>query len=339
MRDVVIVGGVRTPVGSFGGSLQNTSVVTLGSIVLKEALKRLGVRPVASDELKSFGGDANKSWSAGLRLFDVSNPAKPHELSFYTTTGRGIHRMWYTGGKYAYLPIVPEGFSNCIFSIFDVSDPKKPEEVSRWWLPGMREGESPSWEEGARCWFHGCVVANKRAHCGWWDAGMIILDISDVSKPKLVSRLDYSPPFGGATHTCLPLPNRKLVIVADEAIADNCEEGQKMIWTVDVREEANPIPVSLFPVPKGDFCEPGARFGPHNLHENRPGSFQSDTIIFKGKRQLIQILPLCNPLIQILLNGYPFSGTTLDSSPVLVPTNKNSQEMYFPISLAIASPG
>ena len=55
-----------------------------------------------------------------------------------------------------------------------------------------------------------------------------------------------------------------------------------MIWTVDVREETNPIPISLFPIPKGDFCEPGARFGPHNLHENRPGSFQSDTIIFNA---------------------------------------------------------
>jgi acetyl-CoA C-acetyltransferase len=60
MRDVVIVGGTRTPVGSFGGSLKATPVVTLGSLVLKETLKRLGLRPVASDGLKSFEPDALK---------------------------------------------------------------------------------------------------------------------------------------------------------------------------------------------------------------------------------------------------------------------------------------
>lgn len=60
MGEVVIVGGVRTPVGSFGGSLKTTPVVSLGALVLKEALKRLGLRPVASDELKSFEPDALK---------------------------------------------------------------------------------------------------------------------------------------------------------------------------------------------------------------------------------------------------------------------------------------
>ena len=60
MRDVVIIGGVRTPVGSFGGSLKTIPVVTLGSLALKETLKRLGLRPVTSDELKNFEPDALK---------------------------------------------------------------------------------------------------------------------------------------------------------------------------------------------------------------------------------------------------------------------------------------
>ena len=60
MSDVVIVGGSRTPVGSFGGSLKTTPVVTLGSLVLKETLKRLGLRPLASDDLKGFEPDALK---------------------------------------------------------------------------------------------------------------------------------------------------------------------------------------------------------------------------------------------------------------------------------------
>ena len=71
MRDVVIVGGMRTPVGSFGGSLKSTSVVTLGSIVLKETLKKCGLRPVASEELKSFEPDALK----GLGMIELEKIA------------------------------------------------------------------------------------------------------------------------------------------------------------------------------------------------------------------------------------------------------------------------
>ncbi|MDD9303658.1 MAG: acetyl-CoA C-acetyltransferase [Desulfobacter sp.] len=45
MQDVVIVSGVRTPVGSFGGSLKNVPVVELGTCVMKEVLKRVGLKP------------------------------------------------------------------------------------------------------------------------------------------------------------------------------------------------------------------------------------------------------------------------------------------------------
>jgi len=44
MREVVIVSGVRTAIGNYGGALQDTPVVKLGSIVIKEALKRAGLR-------------------------------------------------------------------------------------------------------------------------------------------------------------------------------------------------------------------------------------------------------------------------------------------------------
>lgn len=45
MKEAVIVSGVRTAIGNFGGSLQDVPVVKLGSIVIKEALKRAGLRP------------------------------------------------------------------------------------------------------------------------------------------------------------------------------------------------------------------------------------------------------------------------------------------------------
>ena len=42
MNEVVIVSGVRTAVGDFGGSLKNHSPGQLGAIVVAEAVKRAG---------------------------------------------------------------------------------------------------------------------------------------------------------------------------------------------------------------------------------------------------------------------------------------------------------
>lgn len=83
MRDVVIIGGIRTPVGSFGGSLKATPVVTLGSLVLKETLKKLGLRPVTSDELKSFEPDALKGLSMielEKNAYDYADSLQPIEI-------------------------------------------------------------------------------------------------------------------------------------------------------------------------------------------------------------------------------------------------------------------
>jgi len=60
MKEVVIVSGVRTAIGSFGGSLKDTPVVQLGALVIKEALKRAGVRPETSAALKAMGPEPLK---------------------------------------------------------------------------------------------------------------------------------------------------------------------------------------------------------------------------------------------------------------------------------------
>ena len=50
-KEVVLAGAVRTAIGSFGGSLANVPVVDLGTIVIKEALNRAGVKPEDVDEV------------------------------------------------------------------------------------------------------------------------------------------------------------------------------------------------------------------------------------------------------------------------------------------------
>lgn len=51
MKEVVIVSGVRTPVGSFGGSLKDVPAIDLGAMVVKEAVKRAGIQPADVNEV------------------------------------------------------------------------------------------------------------------------------------------------------------------------------------------------------------------------------------------------------------------------------------------------
>ena len=60
MKNVVIVSGVRTPVGSFGGVLKDVSVKDLGTCVMKEVFKRVGLRPGVNEEQAAFAPETLK---------------------------------------------------------------------------------------------------------------------------------------------------------------------------------------------------------------------------------------------------------------------------------------
>jgi acetyl-CoA C-acetyltransferase len=63
MSDVVIVSGVRTAIGNYGGALRDIPVVRLGSIVIKEALKRAGLRPKRDPEVLGYAPQVLKGES------------------------------------------------------------------------------------------------------------------------------------------------------------------------------------------------------------------------------------------------------------------------------------
>ncbi len=50
-KRVFILGSCRTPIGKFGGSLSSLSAVDLGTVVIKEALKRSGIDAMAVDHV------------------------------------------------------------------------------------------------------------------------------------------------------------------------------------------------------------------------------------------------------------------------------------------------
>jgi acetyl-CoA C-acetyltransferase len=60
MKEVVIVSGARTAIGAFGGSLKAKPVVELGSIVMKEVLKKINLKPVVSSLMQDIAPDKLK---------------------------------------------------------------------------------------------------------------------------------------------------------------------------------------------------------------------------------------------------------------------------------------
>jgi hypothetical protein len=142
-------------------------------------------------------------------------------------------------------------------------------------------GETPTWPAGRRYALHHALVAGNIAYGAWRDGGLTVMDVSDPAKPKLLAHRNTNPPFGGGTHSPLPLPDRNLLVVGDEPTSANCQHGLRYIWMYDVREPSNPVSIATFPQPaEADYCAKGGFFGSHNLHENRPGAFQSSEIIF-----------------------------------------------------------
>ena len=88
-----------------------------------------------------------QDFRAGLSVFDIdTNPAEPREIAFLEMPGIGVNRLWWAGGRYAYVSAHFDGFTDHILCIVDLADIAKPTIVSRWWLPGMHRagGETPT---------------------------------------------------------------------------------------------------------------------------------------------------------------------------------------------------
>jgi hypothetical protein len=236
---------------------------------------------------------------AGFEILDVADPARPKPVALFDASGpasRGVHHLWFVDGQYVHIAGGAADFTprnrkdDQCYRIVDVREPTRPREVGRWWLPGTRDGDAEpppvrhtQFDTGFRA--HNTNVYPRRpdrAWIGYLDGGAIVLDISDMAHPRLVSRWDYHPPYPGFTHTLLPLFDPGLLVVSDESIADGATDWPKLVWIVDMRDETNLVPISTCPLPPvAEFAGRGGRYGAHNLHENRPapGAWVSEKVI------------------------------------------------------------
>ncbi len=278
-----------------------------------------------------------RDWTAGLAVFDVATPGAPRRIGFMPVEGGGIHRLWYVGGRWAYASALLDGFSDYIFITIDMADPARPREAGRFWLPGMHlaAGEAPTWPAQRRYGLHHAIVHGDTAYGAWRDAGLVVMDVTDRSAPRLVVHRNWCPPFGGGTHNCLPLPDRNLLIVADEAVLDHQADGLKLIWVFDIREPTNPVSIATLPTPaEADYVARGGHFGPHNIHENRPGSLVSSELIFatyqnagvrvfdiRDAYRPVEVAALVPPAPARLVDHRPSRPRVIQSADVFVDAN------------------
>ena len=60
---------------------------------------------------------------AGLSIFDIdTNPAEPREIAFLPMPGIGVNRLWWAGGRYAYVSAHFDGFTDHILCIVDLAE-------------------------------------------------------------------------------------------------------------------------------------------------------------------------------------------------------------------------
>lgn len=223
-------------------------------------------------------GESDAPPQDGFMIWDLSDPVHPQLLGRYSDGPPGTHRNFYAGGDVVILASGLPGFMHRIAVFVDISDPANPRELSKWWWPGQHiaGGEIPQHE----VYFHGpAYVHGHRAYLGYGRVGMVVLDVSDMTAPKLVARVNFGDLGSGrpGTHSAVPIPGTGLIVANSEAHQDHPGEVDPLNYTMVVREEGDEYTImSAFPMPapSGDFpyrnyYEKGARFGPHNQHHQQ----------------------------------------------------------------------
>ncbi len=216
----------------------------------------------------------------GLAIHDVSDPVRPRRIGWWSCGGLGVHRMTWWEGRYAYVTAGDDQVEKQFLVILDLSDPSRPREVGRWWFPGQRHGEERAWDDSWWVKLHHAIVRDGIAYCSYWDQGIVLLDVRDPSAPSLISHLQLGHDVQRATHTVCPLPGRDIAVTTEERIPAGCVGVAPNMRLVDFSNPSNPSVITTFPVPEGKFCDAGGRFGPHNVHEPKPGSLVDGTTVY-----------------------------------------------------------
>jgi len=274
--DIAVIGHMEPP--------HATSILDVSHPARPRVLARIPTKPgthshkarlcgtVLITNHERYGGWAPDG-KVGLGFWDVADPAHPREMALLEMGGQnggggGVHRFQADcARRLVYAGANLEGYRGNITLIVDFSDPANPREISRWWMPGQwtAGGEKPAGPVGYRT--HHPNRMGDRLYVPLWMGGLAVVDVSDLTQPRTVSRLNYPRPSGAPTHTTLPLGHeilgRKWLVVFDEELGGG--DPPAFMRLFDITDEARPRQVSAYQAPRD--APPGVRFGAHQPHE------------------------------------------------------------------------
>ena len=180
---------------------------------------------------------------AGLELVDFTDPHNPGELSFFdvdtfgpqvvgvheldatrTPDGRSLALLAAPGLEAATADAGGHGGKGDLL-IVDISDPAHPVLTASWGVlgePALGPGFYRSVRRGndARTLLHSVRAGHDGtvAYLSYWDAGVIILDISDPSRPRYLGRTTFAPTAEGNAHSVAEAASGQLIVQADEVL-------------------------------------------------------------------------------------------------------------------------
>lgn len=171
--------------------------------------------------LNSNGGMA-RSGQGGINIYDVTDPTKPHALKQnFLPKANGIHNtyIWEDGGN-AYLIAIDDVDARDVI-VVDITNPASPMEIARTGAPDWPDLDF-SEIEGPAIFAHDIWVQDGIAYVSYWDAGLVLLDVSDPANPVFLGDSTYPnpdasglPPEGNG-HVAVPNAAGDLVIFGDE---------------------------------------------------------------------------------------------------------------------------
>lgn len=154
-----------------------------------------------------------KSNKGGISFVDVTDPASPELLKKIFIGGQsgsdtnfGVHNtfIWDQNGQ-SFLGLVDDDNVRD-FHVLDISNPSNPTEVSVVGWPdwfgagGVVEGDDPQGASGlgsfAATFIHDIWVEKHQdrtiGYLSYWDAGLILLDLTDPANPVFMGHSDYN---------------------------------------------------------------------------------------------------------------------------------------------------
>jgi hypothetical protein len=160
----------------------------------------------------------------GLMLVDVTDPRSPATLAFFDTSPgpSGVHELDVTlqpNGRALALLAVPLSERGGVgdFRVVEITDPRRPTQLAHWGAGqafGMREGIGCVRRNQVHAHSARASADGTRAYVSYWDAGLIVLDISEPSRPRVAGRL-FEPEGEGNIHSVDEL-DVSLLLVAEE---------------------------------------------------------------------------------------------------------------------------